>query len=325
MKKILKILSIYISSFFVLIIMAETFLFGFSVYKQKKMFNRWTPKKQFEKYFEKSDYEISDFKPERFRKDFGINYNKKSILIFGCSHLFGVGLDDEQTFGYKLSKATKRPVYNRAFWAWGPQYMLYILKTKKWIENIKPPEYIITMFIPDYCQRLYLYQGWPFDSGVYLRYKLNKNGSVELLPTSPYPFYWRFLIVKYSQYYLENKKRNDSVYTNKLYLEIMKESMNTVKKRYPKAKVILLLYKGGSASLGKKSLIMKEEDYFNSKPFTPSTLMELKKMGYIVVNMEEILNHSLEIKEYKLGNDPTHPNEKVWDEIVPALKKRFDM
>ena len=325
MNKFFKIFTVYFLSIILFFIVAEVFLFAISVYSQKKMFKKWTVQKQFEKYFEKSDYEISGFKPERFRKDFGTNYNKKSVLIFGCSHLFGAGLEDEQTFGYKLSQATKRPVYNRAFWAWGPQYMLYILKSHRWIEDIKSPEYIITMFIPDYYQRLYLHQGWPFDSGVYLRYKIDKKGDLKLLKNSPYPWYWRFLTIKYSQYYLENIKRNDNDYTNKLYLKIMQESMAIIKKRYPGAKVILLLYEGREVSKDSHPYIMKNSDYFNSKPFAPETLAELEKSGYIVINMEEFLGHSLSTPEYKLENDPTHPSENVWDEFVPLLKKKFNM
>ncbi len=325
MKKFLKIFTIYLLSIVLFFVVAEAFLFCFSFYKQKKVFKKWTVQKQFEKYFEKSDYEISGFKSERFRKDIGTDYNKKSVLIFGCSHLFGAGLEDEQTFGYKLSQATKRPVYNRAFWAWGPQYMLYLLKSKRWIEDIKPPEYVITMFIPDYYQRLYLHQGWPFDSGVYLRYKIDKNDNLKLLPTSPYPWYWRFLTVKYLQYYLENKETGNSKYTDKLYLKIMLESIDTIKKRYPGAKVILLLYEGGAVSEEINPYIMKNSDYFNSKPFSPETLKELEKAGYIVINMEEFVGHSLKTKEYKLEGDPTHPSEKVWDEFVPLLKDRFSM
>ena len=291
------------------------------------MFKSWTAKKQYEKYFNKSEYEMSGFTPDKFRKDEGTYYNKRSILMFGCSHIFGPGLKDEQTFSYKLSKATHRPVYNRAFWGWAPQHMLYILQSQDWIKSVKEPEYIITLFIPEYNERLFLHQGWPFDSGMYLRYEVDKKNNLKLIPFKHYPWYWRTLMVKYVQYYIENNiQRKDFAYTNRLYLGIMRESMNIIRSKYPDAKVILLLYQGYRA-VDDKSVppIVKTEEYFNSKPFTPKTLQELKNMGYIIINMEEFVGHTLATQAYKIQGDPTHPNEKMWDEFVPLLKNKFNL
>lgn len=41
--------------------------------------------------------------------------NKKPVVIFGCSFAYGEYLNDNQTFGYKLSKQTGRTVYNFAY------------------------------------------------------------------------------------------------------------------------------------------------------------------------------------------------------------------
>ncbi len=316
----------YVAYLLILIILAEILLFGLAYVSQKKMFRSWTFKKQIEKYYTKAQYEMSEFTEDRFRKDLGTSSNKKSILVFGCSHLFGAGLEENQTFSYKLSKATNRPVYNRAYWAWAPQHMLYILQTQKWIKGIKEPEYIITMFIPDYDERFYLHQGWPFDSGVYLRYKIDRQNNLKRLPTERYPWYWRLFITKYTQYFIQNNiEKPNKDYSNRLYVRMMQESMNLIKSKYPNTKVLLFLYKGDFATDNPNTKIMQNKDFFNDEPFSQNSLNELEKMGYIIVNLETIVNHSLETREYKIDGDPTHPNEKVWDEVIPILQKKFNM
>ena len=51
----------------------------------------------------------------KIRQPEGLNYkNKPPIIIFGCSFAHGtILLNRNQTIGSKLSKITKRPVYNR--------------------------------------------------------------------------------------------------------------------------------------------------------------------------------------------------------------------
>ena len=46
------------------------------------------------------------------RLDFGAEYTKNPVLVFGCSYSYGHGLKREQTFPYLLSEYTKRPVLN---------------------------------------------------------------------------------------------------------------------------------------------------------------------------------------------------------------------
>ena len=323
--KYIKLTFFYIVSIALLLLFMELILFFWSIQCQKRMFSNWGIKKQFSKYYTKAPYEMSDFSPDRFRKDTGLQYKKKSILIFGCSHLYGAGLlNNEQTFSYKLSESTQRPVYNRAFWGWAPSHMLYILQNKKWIKDIKEPEYIFTLFMPDYEERFYFYQGWPYDSGKYLRYTLNKNDTLKLAPVDHYPWYWRLLIIKYVQYSLERFQKNKT-YTNKLYLTIMQENMNIIKKDYPNAKVIILLYQGSIAIDNKPKEIKTTKEFFDSKPFDARTFEELNKMGYLIINMEELVGHTLEQEKYKIKGDPTHPNEKVWDEVIPLLKNELSL
>jgi hypothetical protein len=50
---------------------------------------------------------------------------KNSIVIFGCSHIFGIGNDDSHTISYFLEKLTKIPVINLGFPAASIQFCLH--------------------------------------------------------------------------------------------------------------------------------------------------------------------------------------------------------
>ncbi len=56
-----------------------------------------------------------------------VKNTKSPVILFGCSFTFGAGLNDNETFSYKLSKYTGRNVYNRGLSGYGVQHMLYML------------------------------------------------------------------------------------------------------------------------------------------------------------------------------------------------------
>lgn len=78
------------------------------------------------------------------RKPFGTQYKKEPIAVFGCSYAYGYKLKEEQSFGYKLSEYTKRPVYNRAYSGLGIQHMLYQLEREDFIRKFLSPN---TLFL----------------------------------------------------------------------------------------------------------------------------------------------------------------------------------
>lgn len=50
---------------------------------------------------------------------------KNSCVIFGCSHVFGIGLDDSDTISSQLSKLINRPVINMGMGGTSMQYSFY--------------------------------------------------------------------------------------------------------------------------------------------------------------------------------------------------------
>ena len=94
-----------------------------------------------------------DIRPFERNKD----NTKKPILIFGCSFANGsTFLEDKQAPAHKLSKLTKRNVYNFAMNGCGLQHMLYITQhcLEKYMTQNEKPEFAIYFYIPNHLQRL---------------------------------------------------------------------------------------------------------------------------------------------------------------------------
>ena len=81
--------------------------------------------------------------------------NKRPILIFGCSFGYGYLLEENQSFGYKLSNLTNRSVFNHSISSQGINYVPHILENYNLEEKIKNPEYIIFVFIQNHAYRFY--------------------------------------------------------------------------------------------------------------------------------------------------------------------------
>ena len=127
-----------------------------------------------------------------FRKPIGINYQKQPIILAGCSYAYGQGLREEQTFGYKLSHYSQRPVFNIAMQGKGLQHNLFFIQNNMFDKTIKNPEYFVYVIMVDQIRRLYTtvcfhdYTGYP-------EYKLNKRNKL-ILKNNKYPFFKQFYV-----------------------------------------------------------------------------------------------------------------------------------
>ena len=260
------------------------------------------------KWYEKNKHN------EIFRPAAGENYKKAPIWIFGCSFAYGTSIvngkhPDEDSFGYILSKKTKRPVYNRAYPSWGIQHMLYMLENEEIYNKLPAPEYVIYVFIADHGRRLQklIYDAW--SDGAYLRYKLNKNGELEILKGILVEPFWKFHFVKLWLTYLEynirlNPKYHD--YNFDLLEQMFIRSKNLVNSKYPNTKFIILKYDGN--------------DGFDRWFIETSRWNELKKQGFIVIDADKLTGKNLKTKEYT-DADNYHPNKKAWEKISDKLSK----
>ena len=69
---------------------------------------------------------------------------KESVVIFGCSMVFGEGLDEEQTISYQLSNIINRPVINMGSIGTSIQFSLYNAVVLK--ENFPTPKAVINLW-----------------------------------------------------------------------------------------------------------------------------------------------------------------------------------
>lgn len=317
-KKILKIILINLLALVLLLVMSEVILFNIT---KSKIENQFKIRQEMNKKIGaavQSDFKYSlsvesfDYNSEksRMRKPEGLSYKKPPILLFGCSYTYGDGLYNKDTFSYKLSHFTKRPVYNRAMQGWGTQHMLYQLKRNDFYNEVKTPEYVIYTFIPDHLNRLYRYQYPPPYNYILLRYKLTQNGYEEIKPFCK-PL-WGLYTVNEIQNLIEKNiltsdKNKDKNF--EYFYKMMIESRKIINKHYPKAKFVILVYRCNDK-------FPENCDYWWKK---------FQNTGFIVISTDQLLKPgTLEEKPYT-GIDGFHPSGKAWDVIVPSLAKKLNL
>ena len=241
----------------------------------------------------------------RLRPAVGVENSKRPIILAGCSYAYGQGLNDEQTFGYKLSHYTKRPVYNFSLPGKGIQHNLFFLQNKMYDETIKNPEYFIYIMMKDHIRRLYTtvclhdYTGYP-------EYKLNSENKL-ILNKDKYPFYKQFYV-----YYFFNNLLFNYVGSNNhtkhtiLIKEYFREIKKTIKEEYPNIKFVILFYGD-------------YDKYFNLQ------LDELQQEGFIFIHAQDLINKNLFDIENHLSENDFHPSEKLWDTFTPEFAKKLDL
>lgn len=259
------------------------------------------------------DKRYPEIKKYSFRKPVGLNYKKKPIIFFGCSYAYGYTLKDNQILSYKISKLSKRPVYNRSACGWGIQHMLYQLRRNDFYEEVKEPEYIIYIYIPDHLSRLFLFvMNTPSSyNDIYLRYE-NINGEIKQAKQKNMSFSGFSSLKEYKNMQAKKKERSASDFDNNFNLmkALFMESKNEAKKRYPNAKFVIFKY-----------INQYNDSYTNTTRWN-----ELKKDGFIIFDQKELTGEYLSQDQYVFKPVvDLHPSEKAWDIIAPKLVKKLKL
>lgn len=238
-----------------------------------------------------------------YRKPTVIKTSKKSpIVIFGCSFVAGDKLNDNQTISAKLAKLTQRTVYNRGDIGNGSSMMLYSLQTGRIKELAKDCDTFIYVFIGDHLQRNLSYRNWPFLYKTNVRYELDKDNNLKLfIPNKS--FLSSGFIINSSIYrlfednYSKNPKNEEKAKT--LTYNILKETNSEIQKQFPNSEFIILDY-------SENQLPEREK---------------LEKLGIKIVSLNDMFSdyEKFFTEEYQITKDNSHPNEKVWNEILPKL------
>jgi hypothetical protein len=117
-----------------------------SLYEEnlKKMPADWYYRHNTVRYtFNKQGYRTDEFK--------NIDW-KNSVVIFGCSNAFGVGLDDQEVVSYQLSKLINRPVINMGV---GGSSITFNLHNSIILKDGYPTPLAVVQLWPDYTRTVY--------------------------------------------------------------------------------------------------------------------------------------------------------------------------
>ncbi len=254
--------------------------------------------------YEKVIYPSYEERKARFRPvSIGVNSNKPSIAIFGCSFTWGSNLSDNETFSAVLSDYTGRTVYNRGLYATGIPFLYYQLNDKNITNEIINPEYIIYVLIDSHFLRSLTVRSWCMDPILQYRYKLVNDKLVLIVPKFKfiYPLFSVFLIQEFIQFN-EYKK----LLFKKPIIKMIDESNKLIKQKFPNAKFIILVYQ--DADWG-SSLIFEKQQILN----------HFKDEGIEVIYTDDLVGKNVLTDKVYLSPDNFHPSYEAWKLIVPKL------
>ena len=305
-KNFYKILIVNVLTIFILLVIFELCL----KYATIKEF----PERKYYTYnIELYEDAYKTWKNDWMRKPTGIEYTQEAMIIFGGSFAYGFGLNNNQTMANKISQKLQIPVHNRAVAGGSPAHMLYQLNDENFYKEIPKAKYILYIHTEDEMPRLYRYMEILPSNQIFPRYKLTKE-KLEFINTN---YLYNKLWALYSVRYIQEKIIEPNCVKNKdktfeLYCAIFKESKEIIEKRYKNTKFIILKY---------PQFYPDRENKFDcSGEYTNHVGWEkLKQLGFIVVDMKELVGNDLCSPNYIINKKDYHPNEQAWDKIIPKL------
>lgn len=238
-------------------------------------------------------------------------FEKRPIILYGCSYAYGDFLDDRQTFGNKLSLQTSRPVYNFAYSGWGLQHMYFQLENENGVySQINNPEYAIYVFMGDHIHRMHYHYLGLASGGNQLGYEKKGNKLIKKVPFFIQLNRLNFLKkieenFIFKHYTLNPSKQDENFDLMKAYFIQSKLKLSEI---YPDIKFLIIKY---------------PYPHCNQWYYSTPRWKELDQAGFIVVDLKEMLKEDLLTDEYRLPDE--HPNEKAWDTIVPELIKKIKL
>ena len=191
--------------------------------------------------------------------------------------------------------------------------MYYLLSHKDFYNNLpQNPEYAIFIYIPTQLTRLnnYIFPSEMLVNGPYLHYDI-KNGFLKLRkePTKLYKsFLFKRLLSKIDEI---NDCKNESIKLKNMDLavKLFTESKNLLQEKYPNIKFIILDF--NSETGGDKQLE------------NPQMWEKLKDNDFIIINSKELTGKIF--TQTDTTNDKIHPNETVWNLLIPPLVEKLNL
>ena len=272
----------------------------FSAYKEKYGFDSTYFQNMTKKIAISDEYDKASIQDFSYRSPLNEEIsNEKSIVFTGCSFVYGVGLEENQTLPYKVAQLIDTPIYNLGFVSRAINTTYAAVNLGIFDEKIKiPPKTVLYNYADFHLLRIVMPNVF-FEGNEYL-YKLKEKTLVRKRPPfviSRFPL----LCVMREQlhnYLLQNNK-NYRDYIKKLLKVYFVETKKLLNSKYGDFKFIVMVY-----------------EY---SPIFEEMASGLEKEGFVIIRVFEDFGIDTNNDEYLLPDG--HPNEKVWDEIVPKLVK----
>lgn len=251
--------------------------------------------KRISKNFSKEKIEKEIFE-QNFRPIENKDSSNAPIILFGCSFVEGHMLNEKETMSYKLGQQANAPIYNRAKGGWGPQHMLFQLRSPLLYKEIRKPSFIIYTFIEDHTTRGFissdsiLYGGLPT-----FTYKKEGN-SLKYSEIENYIFKFPLLcLIKKCIFYTKVSKEQKAEMTKLHFLEAKK----AIEKHWKGVPFIIFLFDSNYAIL--------------------ASIDALRDSGIHIITYQELMSAAPHKPEYTISEYDVHPNAKAWDIITPKL------
>ena len=320
MKKFLKI--IYINMFILAIVFvaAEVIAYTYSVWFYKKMSKEYNyqPEHLYKyKFFMQSfEEEFRKYEQYMLRQPCGINYKKSPIVLFGCSFCYGTSLQDNETFGYKLSEYTKRPVYNRGLEASGIQHSILQFEYSDFYSKIKNPEYVFFLYNPAlHTHRLYEYTFMLFNEDLYPRF-INKNGELVIVGRLPKIIEGLYLTKSFYKYRVQKEVNFDQSNIDFTILHF-KKLQEEIYNHWKNTKFVILFYPY-------QNDILFSPNYDNQK-YIDKIKSAFEKNNLLYLDIADIVDVNLDSIKYQISDSNNHPTAEVWDIVVPKLAEKLKL
>lgn len=253
------------------------------------------------------------------RTIFNDNYSKNPIVVFGCSYAYGHGLKKQDSFPYKLSNITKRPVYSFAGCGKNAVSSLdtlidFIKDNPEYKNQLSKVDYVVYVYMHNHISRfMNPDKELDFDyTGIYQYSNIDKIFNKNRIT--------RYIVSRLKQKNILEDYPNTK--KSKVFLKgVIKRWIKSVKEYVPNAKVIIILYDEKIVSEPKDTVKYLRELMSHSL----WKEIELQSFGKVQVVHTQDLTGFVFDKNYKLKQDISdwHPNEKAWKVLTPLFVQKY--
>ena len=248
----------------------------------------------------------------------GLEYEDKTpILLFGDSFTQGQFIAPYETFGFKLSEALHRPVYNRGIPAASLQHMYYQVDDEfadTFFDQVPYSDLIFFTIISPHYKRILMKSNFEIlynDFYLHYTYKDGKfvkdnydNYFLNLIKSS---YLFRFFNIAFVRSYCQNPKNADRL--TDIMTAYLTETRRKLEERWcKKSKFVVLFYTTNFMPLPYKEMLREK----------------LEKNGFTVIDTAELTDEDLGAEEYTCF-EKWHPNNKAWELLTPKIIEKLNL